>query len=431
MIYWAQLLHFYQPPTQVPSMLKRICKESYYPLIDLFKEYPYAKATVNFNGVLTEMLMDCGHEDIVSGYRTLSQKGQIEFTGSGKYHPILPLIPKYEMERQIRLNKSTNRRFFGETYNPKGFFPPEMCYSKDILPPIIQAGYRWIILGGIACPADWPMDTIYKAEYEGESISVLFRDDVLSNKISFQDMEAAEFITHLEQWKGNREHIYVVTAMDAETFGHHIQGWEKMFLAKVYDELDPDTENMKDLKQTKILANQHAALLGSKEASTQIQMVTISELLDLFPAGKVIKPKASSWSTTADDIAHDNPYPLWHDKDNKIHRLQWEHLDICIKLVNKAIECADNDENRQSAEIARRLLDRAEHSCQMWWASKRPMWDINLIHMGMLDQNRVVVNAFRTINKSGVDEKTRREYYYLTVAARDIRNKLDDRLFIQ
>jgi hypothetical protein len=244
-------------------------------------------------------------------------------------------------------------------------------------------------------------------------------------------MEASEFITHLAEWKGNKEHIYVVTAMDAETFGHHIQGWEKMFLAKVYDELDPDTENMKDLKQTKILANQHAALLGNEEASTQIQMVTISELLDLFPIGKVIKPRASSWSTTTDDIAHDNPYPLWQDKDNEIHRLQWEHLDLCIKLVNKAIECADNDENRQSAEIARRLLDRAEHSCQMWWASQRPMWDINLIHMGMLDQNRVVVNAFRAINKSNADEKTKREYYYLTIAARDIRNKLDDRLFIQ
>jgi hypothetical protein len=67
----------------------------------------------------------------------------------------------------------------------------------------------------------------------------------------------------------------------------------------------------------------------------------------------------------------------------------------------------------------------------MWWASQRPMWDINLIHMGMLDQNRVVVNAFRAINKSNADEKTKREYYYLTIAARDIRNKLDDRLFIQ
>ena len=144
-----------------------------------------------------------------------------------------------------------------------------------------------------------------------------------------------------------------------------------------------------------------------------------------------IEPRASSWSTSADDIAAGTPYPLWQDKNNEVHRLQWEHLKICIELVGKALECADNTESKRSAAIARRLLDRAEHSCQMWWASKRPMWDINLIHMGMLDQLRAVVNAYRAINQSGADEETKREYYFRTVAARDIRNKLEDRLFVQ
>ena len=59
------------------------------------------------------------------------------------------------------------------------------------------------------------------------------------------------------------------------------------------------------------------------------------------------------------------------------------------------------------------------------------MWDINLIHMGMLDQLRVVVNAFRAINKSCVDDEVKQQYYYLTVASRDIRSKLTDRLFVQ
>ena len=201
MIYWAQLLHFYQPPTQVASMLKRICNESYYPLLQVFEEYPHARATVNFNGVLTEMLMDCGHKDVIDGFKSLAERGQVEFTGSAMYHPILPLIPKAEMQRQITLNTQTNRRFFGEAYTPKGFFPPEMCYSQDILEPILKSGYRWIILSGIACPADWPMDVIYKVEREGQSLTLFFRDDVLSNRISFRNMEAKEFIAHLEEWQ--------------------------------------------------------------------------------------------------------------------------------------------------------------------------------------------------------------------------------------
>ncbi len=431
MIYWAQLLHFYQPPTQVPSMLKKICDESYRPLLQVFEEYPNACVTINFNGVLTDMLIDCGHKDIIEGLRGLAENGQLEFTGTGKYHPILPLIPSQEVKRQIDLNTQTNRHFFGKAYEPQGFFPPEMCYSQDILQPIINSGYRWIILSGIACPAEWPMDVIYKVECEGQNLMLFFRDDVLSNRISFQDLGAKEFVAHLEEWQGKRENIYVVTAMDAETYGHHIQGWERTFLAKVYEELEPSAEPLEEVKQAKALAGQHAALLTNNEAAAKIQMVTISQLLDLFPRGQTIEPRPSSWSTTADDMKAGNYYPLWRDEKNEVHRLQWEHLNICIELVNEALQCADNEESRHSATIARGLLDRAEHSCQMWWASHRPMWDINLIHMGMLDQLRTVVNAYRAINKSGASEETKREYYYRIVAARNLRNKLEDRLFVQ
>jgi len=431
MIYWAQLLHFYQPPTQVPSMLKKICDESYRPLLKVFEEYPNARVTINFNGVLTDMLMDCGHEDVIEGLRNLAEIGQLEFTGTGKYHPILPLIPKEEVKRQIDLNTQTNRRFFGNAYTPQGFFPPEMCYSQDLLQPIIKSGYRWIILSGIACPAEWPMDVIYKVERDGQNLMLFFRDDVLSNRISFQDLEAKEFIARLEECQGKCENIYVVTAMDAETYGHHIQDWERTFLAKVYEELGPPAEPLEEVKQAKALAGQHTALLTNNATAGKIQMVTISQLIDLFPQGQPIEPRPSSWSTTADDMKAGNYYPLWQDKKNEVHRLQWEHLNICIELVNEALQCADNEESRHSAAIARGLLDRAEHSCQMWWASNRPMWDINLIHMGLLDQLRTVVNAYRAINKSGASEETKREYYYRTVAARDIRNKLEDRLFVQ
>ncbi len=431
MIYWAQLLHFYQPPTQTPQVLRKICNESYRPLLHVFEEYPNARLAVNFNGVLTDMLMDCGHKDIVEGFRSLAEMGQIEFTGTGKYHPILPLIPREEVKRQINLNAQTNRRFFGRAYAPQGFFPPELCYSQGILQPIIESGCRWTILSGIACRAAWPVDLIYRAKSDGQEIAVFFRDDVLSNRISFQALGPREFIAHLEQWQGERRNIYVVTAMDAETYGHHIQGWERTFLARVYEELEPSGQYPGEVRQATALAGRHVSLLTNGETATRIQMVTISQLLELFPQGPMVEPRQSSWSSTADDIESGNFYPLWQDNKNEVHRLQWEHLGICIDLVNKALECADNEESRRSATIARGLLDRAEHSCQMWWASSRPMWDINLIHMGLLDQWRTVVNAYRAIIKSGVAEETKREYYRRAVAARDIRNRLEDKLFAQ
>ena len=135
MIYWAQLLHFYQPPTQSPGVLRKIYRESYKPLIEVLLKYPQARITVNINGVLTEMLHDCGHDDIIDGLKRLVERGQIEFTGSGKYHPILPLIPRKEVERQIYLNSVTNGYFFKNLYDC--FF----TYDRSFFVLVLETGY--------------------------------------------------------------------------------------------------------------------------------------------------------------------------------------------------------------------------------------------------------------------------------------------------
>jgi hypothetical protein len=401
-------------------------------LIEVLNRYPQAKVTVNINGVLTEMLYDCGHEDIISGLRKLAENGQVEFTGSGMYHPILPLIPQKEVERQIQLNYRTNRRFFGSLYEPEGFFPPEMCYSQEIVRPILNSGHKWIILSGIACscPENWPVDMTHYIKEGDERLVVFFRDDVVSNKISFRSLKPDEFLDNLRFIRGKKKNIYVVTAMDAETYGHHIQHWEELFLAEVYEQIEAPSQALFVAKQATVLANQHSLFYENGKIAEEVQTVTVSELLQLMPIGKSVEPLASSWSTSAQDLAAENPYPLWKERGNETHRLQWEHLDITIALVDKAMEVADNEEAKRYATIARGLLDRALHSCQFWWASRRPMWDINLIHMGLLEQLRAIVNAYRAINLSQAEEDVKRDHYHKLVAARDVRNKITDRLFV-
>lgn len=432
MIYWAPLLHFYQPPTQIYSVLKKVCTESYLPLIEVFKEHPYAKATVNIQGVLTEMLWETGFSEVIGGLKSLAERGQIEFTGSGKYHPILPLIPQNEMNRQIRRNYLTNRYFFGEIYSPKGFFPPEMCYSKDILEPVLESRHEWIILSGVACPVNWPMDVICQTNHEGERIAVVFRDDILSNKISFQSIDGNGFIEHLKQLYPGGKNVYVITAMDAETFGHHIEHWEELFLAEVYEAIGAATATYQAIQRPKVLAEQHRQLFEFEKDGEpkRIEVVTISQLMALFPRGTEIWPRPSSWSTSLDDIEAGNYYPLWKDKSNPVHQMQWEHLHLCLELVNKAIEVADNPTSQRFANIARGLLDPAFHSCQFWWASKKPWWDIDMVARGQTHQREVVLNAYRAIWTTNCPQEVKREYYYRVLASRDLSNKIYDRLIM-
>ena len=102
-VYFAFLWHIYQPPVQIAPVIKQIVNESYRPIIAALRDHPEARITLNINATLTEQLQDYGYTDIIEGLATLASRGQIEFTSSGKYHPLLPLIPEPEILRQIKL----------------------------------------------------------------------------------------------------------------------------------------------------------------------------------------------------------------------------------------------------------------------------------------------------------------------------------------
>jgi len=433
-IYWAPLLHFYQPPTQIYWVLKKVCDESYRPLVEMFRNLPYARVTVNISAALTELLDEHGMADVIEGLRDLAASGHLEFTDSAKYHPILPLIPSQEIKRQIVLNHQANHMYFGDAYSPQGFFSPEMCYSRDIVKPILDSGHRWLILSGIACPATWPTDAIYEISSNGNKMAVFFRDDILSNKISFRQLDAAGFLNHLRQLRSSRQKdIYVITAMDAETFGHHIKSWEKIFLEEVYEALIPEEPVNHGVKQLQRLVKTQKEIFRTGEIARapDIEVVTISRLLELFPTGGPVEPRPSSWSTSIDDINAGNPYPLWKSKDNPIHQLLWQHLKIAIELTNKSIKMATDERAKYYANIARGLLDRAMHSDQFWWANSDSRWDVNLVNRGLMQQREVVLNAYKAIKMSNLGEDEKLEYYYRVIASKELRSKIMDHLFLQ
>lgn len=425
MIYWAPFLHFYQPPTQFHAILKKVCNESYRPLLAMLGEHPNTKVTINICGVLTEMLNDHGASDILDQIKTLAQNNQIEFADSGKYHPILPLIPKKEMRRQIELNHKTNGYFFKKAYQPKGFFPPEMCYSEELAGLLSEMGYLWVLVGGIAATAKWPLDVIYNLPVKPNGLKIFYRDDIISNKISFKSVDSKGFIQQLVNLRQDKDDIYVITAMDAETFGHHIQNWERLFLEEVYEMIE-GVASYRGLKQRADLALAHKNIMALKE-SKEVKVVTISELLNKFPSKNAQAPRPSSWSSSAEDIEQGNYYPLWKHQHNPIHDLQWQHVNVCFELLEEAARLKDNEESNHFYAIARGLLDRAIHSCQFWWANKeRRTWDMNLINKGLMFQEEVVLNGYKAIYSSNASEAAINEAHYKVTASRDIASKIRD-----
>ncbi len=411
MIYWAQLLHMYQPPTQTHEVLVRVAAESYRPVLRVLLDNPGARIAININAVLTQLLAEHGLTDIVAMLRELGERGQVEYTGSGAYHPILPLIPHVARVESIAANRRLNHGYLGDAYSPRGFFPPEMCISDDALRDIRAAGYEWVIAGGVASPDGWPTSEVARVANSAgpgeEPLAILFRDDVRSNQISFGQTDAAQFLESLAH--SGPAGSYVVTAMDMETFGHHIKGWEQNFLDGIYS----------------LIAGEE------KHGPGRLAMVTLSELVELMPEGPLVAPRASSWSTSNDDLDRGDPYPLWKSPGNRLHSRQWDYVGHVVSLVDLAGRSACNEESTRDANFALERLQPALHSCQFWWASRRPWWSELMIHRGTLLLHETLLHAARSIERSCANEEAKEMARWRVAAANKIREQIEHELFLE
>lgn len=343
-MFWAQLLHFYQPYRQKREIIDAIAAQTYRPVAQGILDNPTAKLTINFTGVLLDQLADYGYMDIIEMYAEAARRGQVEFVGSAKFHTILPLLAPAEALRQIEINDDTNRKYLGDTYDRRGIFLPEMAYHPTIAPLLEQAGFDWVMLDELAFNGHiGNIDYTKQYEIAGTSLKALFREHRLSATI----MSAGPRDTQqLKEAAGSalRTHRAIITAMDGETFGHHRIG--------------------------------HEQLLFGMFADPEINMVKASDLLHEFTEVEQVETVACTWASSEYDIEHGIQFISWNDPKNPIHQLQWELMNLVTQTLHSA--------NPQAAgfTLARHKLDPALASDQFFWASAKPWWMIEHIEGG-------------------------------------------------
>jgi alpha-amylase/alpha-mannosidase (GH57 family) len=340
-LFWANLLHFYQPPDQDRTIVEKVVNESYLPVLRMFEQIPTAKATINISGCLIDLLIRTGFGEIVTRLKKLAESGQIEFTVTPRFHPFLPFTHEEEIDRQIAANDKIGKRYFGMYYAPRGFYSPEMAYETTVAKTAVRRVCRWLAIDEIAITGNLgqlQQDKLYMDKSAG-GLLLVPRDrrlsEALADSIFSRDKikSAADFLN----LAGNHNRKFIFTAGDVEHFGHH----------------------RKD----------HHNILRMLYKDSGLISVTVSELTNHIRKKEYCKPKACDWTTSPEDIKNKRIFFTWNDPGNKIHKTLWELYRMAFDEIRNAAQSGDIMHNR-----SRDMLGAAVPSCSFFWASCRPWW---------------------------------------------------------
>jgi len=369
---WINILHLYQPPTQSHDLVRHVTYESYNLIAGLIEKYPHIRMTLNISGSLLELLDATGEQKIIQRFKKLYEQGEIELIGSAMYHPILPLLPPSEIERQIHLNNDTLKKYFGEQCVPKGFYFPEMAYSKEAAMVVKKMGFEWVLLddsGHFPSTKTIPHSsarTCYEINHVG--LKVIFR-----NRIFSQTFPPEYIVDHILEIKDD----VLITAHDGELYGH----WHKDdngFYQKIF--------NMPDIQTFKVSEY-------------------IESLLSSNAPHVLLEPWEGNWEMTEQERKDGINFALWKHPENNIQKKLWDLAHISMYIIEKKTK----DPNYA---IARNALDKGLASCAWWWASQRKLGPFSPVTWNPTEVEKgatMLLTAVRSLKKLSVKDHMRAE----------------------
>ena len=341
------LLHFFQPWWQYSHVLDEINQRCYRPFWELVdKSDAGFIGTVNVHYTLLKYWSDKDPETF-ERFRSALYKNKIEYVSTALHHPIVPLLPDKEIVKQMYFDTYWKNQMRIRA-NSRGFYFPEMAYSRRSLDVVRGFGNKWTVLeDNVIAPDLVPFNYIYS--YRGTAL--FLRSHHWSKYIFDWHMDFNTFdrrmSSELPNWIG-RNKAYIVIATDAETFGHHNPGLGQSFLFPAISE-------------------------WSKRGT----LSRFESLAESFPLREVdgASLRETSWSTEEEDVKNGTPYPLW--KSNSCHELMWRLLGIAFKYTDREEAFIDG-------------LQMA-NSCHFWWVSRRPHFEPEIMWHGAWKAYNIVL----------------------------------------
>jgi alpha-amylase/alpha-mannosidase (GH57 family) len=322
-----------------------------------------ARLHMSFSGTLLKQLEDpairetfhdvVNIEDLLLRYR----RSNIEFVGTGLYHPVYPLTPASDWDIQTEWWIGLGKYLLGRD-RFKGFWPPEMGFCMEMIPMLKRHGYEYVLVDSwyVKPKREMRWEELryrpYIARYGGEEIVIVPRDRELSDSQE--------------------------SGLDPGWFQHEVYERTKWCDFPALVTTWTDGENGGWFRTTHIESGfwgyfNHAILDRYREGTLGFTPVHISEYLLRYPPSEEVEVHPGAWNT-----GHHwgGDFTQW--TGSLLQKKGWDEIrnaSSYYQKVKKAFderkeEVADPEDIRQLIVKAYDFILKAETSCNFYWGSR-------------------------------------------------------------
>jgi len=210
-------VHAHQPVGNFPEVIEEAHLRCYRMFLQTLERYPDFRFSVHFSGWLLDVLLQRYPEDM-QRLRLMTERGQVEWFGSGDCEPVLAAIPYRDRLTQLAALSDRIERHFGQ--RPQGAWLTERVWESSVVPALAASGIRYVAVDDyhFLCtgqPAD-KLDSFWSTEDDGRSLDLFPISEQARYRLPFSP--AGEAVAWMEQLArdGRRACIYFD---DIEKFG--------------------------------------------------------------------------------------------------------------------------------------------------------------------------------------------------------------------
>ncbi|MFY9329497.1 MAG: alpha-amylase/4-alpha-glucanotransferase domain-containing protein, partial [Georgfuchsia sp.] len=191
-------VHAHQPVGNFPEVIEEAHLRCYRMFLQTLERYPEFRFSVHFSGWLLDALMQRYPDDMVR-LKMMTQRGQVEWFGSGDCEPVLAAIPHRDRISQLETLSNKIERLFGQ--RPDGAWLTERVWESSVVPALSDCGIRYVAVDDyhFLC-AGQPLgrlDSFWTTEEDGRTLDLFPISEQARYRLPFSP--ATEAVAWLEQ----------------------------------------------------------------------------------------------------------------------------------------------------------------------------------------------------------------------------------------